>query len=344
MSRTEEIDSQIADSRLHFGPIRVRPLFGLRDAGYNSNVFGTVDSPVSDWGGTVSAGADLILPLGRKFYVLGIANPEYTWYDKIVSRRMLGGVYGGSLLGLFNHMSVEAGGTTAKTIAPVNSEVELSSPGRRTDMFAKSEIDLVRRFSVFGSAQQEKQRYGAGSEGSDVDPEQLERDETYVQGGLRYKPRSYLDFSLGVESGRAEFLNAAQNDNTTHAVIAGIHYDRPRFFLNFSGGTRRIEPRGVLSTFPAFSTTMGSYYSALQLGIPVTIDAYGHRNVVYSVDSGSRYFDEARNGLGATLLVGHRVVPRARRSSRPANSLCARQRELHARSQSGAHDRARAVT
>src|SRR5438105_4066269 len=60
--RSEEIRRDLEETRFRLGPVRLQPIFGLRDTGYDNNVFGTPDDPVSDWRSTVSAGADLILP------------------------------------------------------------------------------------------------------------------------------------------------------------------------------------------------------------------------------------------------------------------------------------------
>ena len=311
--RSEEIEDQLQSSRFHLGPIRVRPIFGLRDTGYDNNVFGSPDDPISDWRSTVSAGADLVLPLGRKMYLLGTANPEYTWYKKLTERRLLGGVYGGSVLGLFNRLSIETGGSTEKTIGPVSSELERAIPGRLTDTFARGELEIFRRLSVFGSAEQQRQRYDAtaGDLLAALNVERIERDETYVRGGVRYALRSYFDVSLAAENGRTEFVTARESDNKTRAILIGVHYDRPRFFLNLSGGTRDVQPRGVLSTFPSFSTTTGSWYAAYELGASLAIDASGHRSIVYSLYALNPYFHETRNGLGLTLPLGRRIGIRA---------------------------------
>ena len=311
ISRSEQIQNQLSDSRWHFLAFRLQPIFGLHNTGYNSNVFGTVDNPVSDWGGTVSAGVNVLLPLGRKMFITGVVNPEYTWYNRVESRRMMGGTFSGSLLGLYNHMSFETGASAEKTMVAVNSEVERATPGRKTDYIAKTEVDIFQRLSVFGSAQQEQQRYFEGGDTENLNPQQLERDETYYRGGLRYKPRSFFDVSVAAETGRAQFVTATHNDNSTNAVILGVRYDRPRFFMNFSGGTRHIEPRGQLSTFPTTTSPMGSYFIEYQLVAPISIDAYGHQGLVYSLFADSRYFDEKRNGFGATWLVGHRIGLRA---------------------------------
>jgi hypothetical protein len=312
--RSEELRRVLEDSRYHLGPIRMRPIFGIRDAGYDNNVFGSSsDQAVADWRSTVSAGADLILPLGNKMYVTGVVNPEYTYYQKLTDRRLLGGEYGGSLIALFNRLSIEAGGSTDKSIAPVSSELERSAPGTRNDLFARSELEIFQRLSVFGSAQQQQQRYQSteGDRAQGVTLEQLERDETFVRGGIRYRLRSYVDVSVAAENGRTEFVTAQKSDNNTHAVLLGIHYDRPRFFVNLSGGKRTGDGRGPLSTFPSFSTTTGSYYAAYQLGAPLAVDANGHRSVVYGLYQDNPYFFETRNGLGLTLPVGQRIGLRA---------------------------------
>jgi hypothetical protein len=312
--RSEEIRRDLDESRHRLGPIRMRPIFGIRDTGYDNNVFGTsTGNEVADWHSTVSAGADLILPLGNKMYATGIVNPEYTYYEKLTDRRLLGGEYGGSLIALFNRLSIEAGGSTDKSIAPVNSELERSAPGRVRNLFARSELEIFRRLSFFGSAQQQEQRYDltAADIADGLSLTQLERTETFIRGGVRYRFRSYVDFSLAAENGTTDFVSARQSDNSTRAVLFGIHYDRPRLFVNVSAGTRTGQPRGAFSTFPQFSTATGSYYAAYQMSAPLAIDTYGHRSVVYGLYPNNPYYFETRSGLGMTLPVGQRIGLRA---------------------------------
>ena len=314
VARSEEIKQQLEDSRWHLGGMRLRPVFGLRDLGYDNNVYVTAEGQaVADWRGTVSAGADILLPMGNKLYLTGTVEPSYTYYQKTVNRRLLGGQYAGSLLGLFNHLSVEAGGSTEKTVAPVSSEIDQAAPGTLNDGFARAELDIFRRLSLFGSAETQQQRYkkveGEIVPGFTLDP--LERDETVVRGGLRYKIRSYFDISVAAEQGKSDFVTANYSDNKTRAVLVGIHYDRPRFFLNLSGGNRTGEPNGPLSTFPRFSKPTGSYYAEYELGAPLIIDAYGHNRVTYSIDARNPYYLETRNGLGLTIPVGDRMAFRA---------------------------------
>src|SRR5712692_11437542 len=79
-----EIEVRAEMERGHlFGPFRILPRLVLRDAGYDSNVFGLAANPVSDWTGTVGLGLRLYLPIGGKTYFRAEGIPQYTWYEKL---------------------------------------------------------------------------------------------------------------------------------------------------------------------------------------------------------------------------------------------------------------------
>jgi hypothetical protein len=305
--RREQVRRDLEEARLRLGPFRVKPLFELRDVGYDNNVFGTENDAISDWRAAVSAGTDFILPVGRKNYLSGKIAPEYTWYSKLASRRSLGGTYGASWLGLYNRVSVEAGANKRKSTQAVSSEVERAARGSRTSAFVRTEVDIFRRLSLFGSADQERSRFdeieGEGTRGL----EQLEYNESAIRGGVRYRLRSYSDVTIAAEKGRTEFVTSTDRDNNTGAVIIGLHYDLPRIFVNLSAARRESKASRAGSRFPQFSSTTGSYYVEYQMGAPPQIDVYGHRSIVYSLAVESPYFSETRNGIGITVPVGQRL-------------------------------------
>jgi hypothetical protein len=308
---TEAIRQELEDSRYHLGPMRVRPLFSLRDVGYDNNVLGTSVNQVADFHSTVGLGAHGVLPVGSKMYFQTVALPEYTWYQKLTDRRSLGGSYSGSLLGLFNRMSVEAGADSFRGPTVLNSEQQTSVPATRTHLFSRVEVEFLKRLSVYGSGESEQQRYSPVRD----DPTeaaailQLERNETAARGGLRYRFASWLDFSLGVEHTNTTFLTGTDRDNHSDAVILGVRYDRPRSFINLSVGSRtgKADHPGV---FPDYSATTGSYYASHDLSAPVAFDVYGHRGIGYSITATNPYYLETRNGAGVTVAVGRRLALR----------------------------------
>ena len=311
---SEEIREQLESSRFRFGIFRLQPRFAIRDLGYDNNVFGTATDPVSDWHSSVAAGTSFIVPAGSKLYLRGDAVPEYTYYRKITSRRSLGGDYGASILGLFNHMTIEAGGHSKKSLENVSSELERPAIGTRSDVTGTLELDIFQRLSVFGTGIAQQQRYRA----SEADEEQglflntLERNETLVRGGFRYRPVTFFDISIAAEKTRSLFKVNRDRDNASTALILGIQYDRPRSFLNLSAGARRgdaLDTAAVL--FPHYSTVTGSYYAEHELGSHLVIDAYGHRGIAYSLTVENPFFLETRNGGGIWVPVGSRLAFRA---------------------------------
>lgn len=309
----EDVQQQLEKSRVRMGIFRLQPSFAIRDLGYDSNVFGTQDNPVGDWRSTISAGTRAIIPLGNKVYLRGTAVPEYTWYQKLTNRRGFGGNYQGSLLGLFNHLSVEGGGAAFKGITLVNSELERAAMGTRTDAYANAELQIFQRLALFGAAHAQRQRYSLTAEdraqGDHL--EDLERNESVARGGIQYRFRSFFSISAAAEKTRTNFQTQTLRNNETNAAVLGIRYDRPRSFLNVSVASRRGEGRDPLSIFPHYRTTTGSYYAAHELASRILLDAYGNRGVVYSLTIVNPYYFETRNGLGLTVPLGRRAAVRA---------------------------------
>lgn len=307
----EQVRKQIERSRIHAGILRLQPSYAIRDFGYDSNVFGTPDNPVGDWRSTLSAGTRGIIPLGPKMYLRGSVVPEYTWYRKLSNRRSFGGDYAASLLGLFNHLSLESGGTVFKGIGLISSELERATIGTRAGAFTSGELQIFRRLALFGTVRGERQRFSLTAEDRAQSIEDLERNESLVRGGIRYRFRSYFSVAAAAEKTRTNFLTKTLRNNESNAAVLSIHYDRPRSFINLSVASRRGEGRDPLSIFPRYRTTTGSYYASHELASRILLDAYGNRGVAYSVTAVNPYYFETRNGVGLTVPVGWRLALRA---------------------------------
>jgi hypothetical protein len=310
--REEQIRHELEDSSLRLGPFRLHPTFLLRDLGYNNNVYGTPENPVSDWSATVGAGTKWILPFGPKMYVRGNAVADYTWYAELADRRILGGTYDVTVTGLFNRLSVEAGAGTQKTFTVLSSEIDSNVVRKLDHVLFDAEIDLLQRLSLFASARAESHAYEApGVIGGDLSRlDDLAREEELVRGGVRYRFRSFLDVSVAAERTESTFDRALTGrDNTSEAIVLGLHYDRPRAYLNLNVASR--EGRGMVgSLFPDYDATTGSYFASYSLVAPIEVQAYGHRKPVFSVFENSAFFLEDRNGAALLFRLGDRVVMR----------------------------------
>lgn len=312
--RGEQLRRQLEASRYHLGPFRIQPRFMVRDLGYNDNVFGATDeNKVSDWTATAVGGVHWMLPVGPKMYVVGDALPEYTWYQKLSERRFFGGTYNASMILPLSRMSVEATGSRAKSLAIVSSELEAPAIRELNHAHLDAEVEIVERFSIFGRGAAETHRYqvDSTSEGALARVAELDRDETAVRGGFRYRPLSFFDVTVAAEHTTGEFLvNPQARDNVSDAILVGLHYDRPRVLFNVTAGQRKGKPRN-LSTFPEYSTTTGAWYLRYSLGAPIDLEGYGHRRVTYGLETTNPYFFDTRNGVAVSGRIGYRVSVRA---------------------------------
>ena len=82
---------RIAESRFRLGPVYVSPRIAIKEATYDSNVFGTTENPTADFRTTVQAGAGFIYPVGKNVFLQANVFPEYTWYAQLTERRFFGG-------------------------------------------------------------------------------------------------------------------------------------------------------------------------------------------------------------------------------------------------------------
>lgn len=302
----DEIKRQIEESRFHLGPMRVTPVFALRNVGYNNNIFGTPDNVKSDYAATISAGVKTITPFGRKVFLLADVLPEYTWYAKYGEQNHGGQQLRGSLLGLFNRLSTDLTVEESKVVALISSETERPAQVKRSRQASSAELEIFERLSIFGGAEAERLRFtrdevpGVPSSGA----QDLDRDENAFRGGVRYRFASYFDVSAQVEKTRAEFdFRPQSRDTQTTAYLVGVHYDRPKLFVNLAGGQRKGESFHG-SSVPSFSGTTGSYFVSYALSRSA-VDVYGNRDLVFGLSS--PFFFETRTGAALNLRPGNRL-------------------------------------
>jgi hypothetical protein len=182
-----------------------------------------------------------------------------------------------------------------------------------TSFGLEGELDVTGKISLFasGRGQQVEYEFEAVEDAPISTVTELNRDDTAWRAGIRFRPRTFLNFSLAGEETSSSFeARALERDNSSQAVLFGVHYERPRAYLNATVGRREGEPDGG-SSFPAYETTVGSYFAALAPGGRLEIQTFGHRTVRYSLAVDEPYYFETSNGLGAIARVGRRLRFRA---------------------------------
>ena len=107
---TEQVEQEMATARFRLGPVRLLPFFELYNVGWTNNALVTSEGTIDDYTASAAAGARLVVPFGQKLFLRGYVAPTYDWYYRTESLRGFGGDYSGELLGLFNRLTVGAGG------------------------------------------------------------------------------------------------------------------------------------------------------------------------------------------------------------------------------------------
>jgi hypothetical protein len=309
----QQIDSEIAKSRWTFGDVHLLPVLMLKNSGYDSNVFGSPPGEeVSDYTADVRFGVRGIVPIGSKSFLRLDLTPEYIWYDKLDTLRSWGGLYRGELLGFFNRLSVSAIGYASRTTSILSSESQETVLQDIKDGNGSLELEITHPLFFFAAAEwQQIRNHGAAP----LDPseqgtvELLDRTEELVRGGLRWVLTPSISISAAVEETRTEFvLSNPERANRSTAYLLGIHYDRPRFYVNATGGYREGRPTEVGTQFPAYDEPTGSYFISWFVARPIELLAYGHRGVVYGRFLENSYFFEGRNAGGANIHFGRRIL------------------------------------
>jgi opacity protein-like surface antigen len=310
----EVVDADMESARLSLGPLRVIPMIVMDEAGYDSNVFNAPQSRpeeiVGDWTATVGFGGRGILPMGSKMFLRLIAVPQYIWYNQLADRRTWAGDFGGSYLALGNRLQFEATGRLNRGLTLLSSETQATVVETDTTVGGKLEVGLTRALSLVGGVRWRQTRYLPESQAGSPEPidvQLFDRTDTSALAGLRLRLTSSLDVTGGVQGTRAEFdENSLLRDNQTYAFLGGIHFDRPRFFVNLAGGYRRAGSFNG-SSFPDYATTVGSYFVSWKVAGPLELQAFGHRRPVYSRSNTALFYIETRYGGRVQLRLGSRT-------------------------------------
>ncbi len=202
-------------------------------------------------------------------------------------------------------MSVEAGAYATKRFEFPSLFILTRVVQDIRDGSVSLEVEASRALSLFAKAEGQRVHFSrAGEAAFGLDVARFDRTDGAVRGGMRYRISPAWDISAAVEGTRTEFVTFPEKrDNQSVAYLLGVHYDRPRFFVNLSGGYRKIRPYKN-STFQPSSKPTGSYFASYFLTPDVELQVYGGRRVVYGLGSESTpYFFEMRNGGGLNIQV-----------------------------------------
>ena len=310
-SSEQTIKNEIENARYRLGPVRIFPKLSVADAGYNSNVFGTSEDEVGDWEATATAGARLLLPVGRKVYFQANVLPQYNWYASEKDIRNFGGAYGGTAFAFFNRLSIEASGLYTDFSVTPTSETASRSIQRQTSGAGMFAVGITRAVSLLGGGGARRTRYDS-LEGSPIPTASLteqDRTDSSLFAGVRHSLLGPLVVTLIATNARAEFVNkASQRDNETRSYMANVLVSSTqRIFLNTTVGYRQGRSLNG-SDLPRFNSPIASAFVSWFPSSFLELQAWGYyRNLSYSLDPNYPLFYESQYGGGPVIRFGPRI-------------------------------------
>ena len=314
--RKGTLDKATSEARWHLGPVRLSPWWELRDIQYVDNAVGGPGPKSGDLTGTAGAGLRAYFRTGPKIYWAVHALPEYVWWREAADRRRVDGRYGIGVFGFWNRLTVEATGQRTQAQSFVSPEVTTLSHARNDRATLSFDLRLSGRFALFASGEDLAVRNLVSAKAGEAPLDRLDRldrDESVVRGGLRYRLGRGFTVGAGVERDDIDFIAAPlpldRSNRGTSPFVLVRQQNEDRFF-EIEVASRSSDPKAGSSFVPFDATTANLSAGFNQTG-RIAVFAYGGRGIVYTLDAGYSYLQDDRIGGALLWKVGIRTRARA---------------------------------
>jgi hypothetical protein len=302
--RKMSFEDAVENARWRLGPIRADPWIGIRDVGWLSNTA----KGERDFSATAGAGLRTYLPTGPKSLLAAHVLPEYVWYSAASERNRLNGRYGAGFFGFFNRLTASLTATREQALGIVTAQIPERVNTRSDEAAAALELRVQGSLYLFTEASESRIRSLADDErdASARASTALDRDETILRAGLRWRTRGGWLVGIGVEESEVDFL-AGRNDrsNSGTAPILEVLKEEGRTVLGLELAFRSLEPEGD-ATFLPYDGVTGSFRIGRRGGrLEGTL--YGSRGLIYALDLPFSYYEDDRLGISFATSLGRRT-------------------------------------
>lgn len=310
--RKESLEKEVEDARYHLGVVRIAPWFGIRDGAYVRNVFSTGVEPPPDYTITVGAGLRGYLRTGSKLTWKAEVLPEYVYWQKQDERRRLNGRYSVRAYGFFNRLTLEVAAERAQEQTILTPEVPIPATGRNDVQQLLTEVELTPLLRPFllVTLTQAKNLVDPDSDPRLQSLRTLDRKETVVRAGLRFRPSKDWRIGIGAERSQVEFERVeVDRSNEGTAPIFELRYERNRLLLQGDVAFRSLKARLGGQLVP-YERPTGGATASVRIARRTSVSVYGSRSLVYSLSPNFSYIEDTRLGTGLAIELGARTISR----------------------------------
>jgi hypothetical protein len=220
-----DLEQQIKAARFEFGPFRIRTVFSLTNAGYDSNVYRTSNNPITDFSITAGPGFFIYLPIKKKIVISVYESPQYVYFVETERERGWNNYFNGQVHFVLNRFFVTLGKGYVVAREIWNTEIDIR-PLRKEDSSQASLLwQISKKTSLFFKVSQAKYDYENLSFGDFRIKYELNRTENRANFTGYYRLSFRTMFFLNFEHGYFNFqypLNP--RDSQSYAIYSGIEF------------------------------------------------------------------------------------------------------------------------
>jgi len=304
----ERLEAAVAEARYRLGPMLWSPFFAIKDVTYVKGDTVLATNRRSDLTATAALGVHAYLTPRKTVYFAAHAVPEYAWWKNDRARTVTNWSTGVGVFVFSRPFTLEAAAIGARHQEYLSSAVEELVNVRRDEARGRVEAPLAGRLALFTSASSTAWRYRqedvVGEAGQRLLA--LDRDETHLGGGLRWRWREGFALGVGWERVAVDF---PRPDRDRSATGSG-----PVLELEWEGGAWRVAGRVAR---PALEPEAGSEFVPIEKAAGsaqlrwspsgrTSLVAYGGRSLAFSFQDASPYYIDRRLGLALERRAGWR--------------------------------------
>lgn len=306
------IDAKVGNSLWKFGSFYVTPVLGMRQLGYDDNVFSQEMLPADDLSAAPDFGFQTYLRLNANWIWANRATYTYLYYRELEDLR--GPQYNAEtkLHGIFKRVYFDMGANYAKNRQRIDSEIDDRLDSTRINAELNAIIELAPRANLILGSRLSQLEFDEPSRFPMERVNNLNRDELNLRLGFLYKlrpqfwpfaeiSRSSFDFDLpGNPRDDSEFLSMA----------LGVRNEfNRRLHFNIKGGLDRLR----FDESPSADDDVASGEALLEYRITrlYSLEIGAQRYPVFSLISGYNFYLSARAFAGFYYKTrkGFRIGP-----------------------------------
>jgi len=303
-----ELDLISQTTKWKVGPFWIAPTIGLRNIGYDANVYGQreEDNPIGDYTATLSAQANVYLVFRQRLILSFLANPEYVYFVNETSESAWNRNFSPSLkLLVFSRFVLSGDYHYRKERRRATREFDVRSDERVKGYAGSLFYETARRtfFGVSGSV--DRFSYEDTSlPGQEVYlSQQLNREQKSASFEINYRvfADSYVFFNGGYTDYQFENPVSYEKNSDSYQVYTGIRFPllgRARGTISF--GYKKFHPRQP--QWQSFSGLVGSTDLYLRIR-RFAFRAQYSRDCIFSYTRNNVYFVENRYGGGVSFYL-----------------------------------------